>query len=157
ACAQMGAQGDAELRAKGSAIVRVMAECQRKNGAGYVSAFPPEFFDRLKRRERVWAPFYTLHKITAGLIDMHTMAGDPDALAVARGLGDWTDRWSAEFDDQHMQAVLDTEFGGMGESLWTLQALTGDERYGRAAVRFEKRKFLDPLAEQRDALTGLHA
>ncbi|HEY3812671.1 MAG TPA: beta-L-arabinofuranosidase domain-containing protein [Caulobacteraceae bacterium] len=157
ACAQMSAQGDGLARAKGSAIVRALADCQKANGAGYVSAFPPEFFDRLKRREKVWAPFYTLHKITAGLIDMHTLADDPDALAVARGLGDWTDRWSAELDDAQMQAVLDTEFGGMGEALWNLQALTGDERYGRAAVRFEKRKFLDPLAAQRDALTGLHA
>ena len=157
ACAQMSAQGDAALGSKGSAIVRALAECQRANGSGYVSAYPPEFFDRLKRRERVWAPFYTLHKITAGLIDMHTLAGDPNALEVARSLGDWTDRWSAELDDAHMQAVLDTEFGGMGEALWNLQALTGDERYGRAAMRFEKRKFLDPLAQGRDELTGLHA
>lgn len=157
ACAQMSAQGDAALGAKGSAIVRALAECQKANGSGYVSAFPAEFFDRLKRRERVWAPFYTLHKITAGLIDMHTLAADPNALEVARGLGDWTDRWSAELDDAHMQAVLDTEFGGMGEALWNLQALTGDERYGRAAVRFEKLKFLDPLADGRDDLTGLHA
>jgi DUF1680 family protein len=157
ACAMMAAQGDAELAAKGSKIVAALAECQKANGQGYISAFPTEFFERLKRREKVWAPFYTLHKIFAGLLDMHTLAHDPQALEVARGLADWTDRWSAEIDDAHMQSILDTEFGGMGESLWNLQAITGDARYGRTAVRFEKRKFLDPLSEQRDALTGLHA
>ncbi len=158
ACALMSAsQGDAEIRALGSRVVAGLAECQKAHGDGYVSAFPREFFDRLQRREKVWAPFYTLHKIIAGLIDMHTLANDPQALTVARGLGDWTDRWSAGIDDAHMQAILDTEFGGMGEALWNLQAITGDERYGRAALRFEKRKFLDPLSERRDALTGLHA
>jgi hypothetical protein len=158
ACALMStSQDDAEIRALGSRVVAGLAECQKAHGDGYVSAFPPEFFDRLKRREKVWSPFYTLHKILAGLIDMHTLAHDPQALSVARGLGDWTDRWSADIDDAHMQSILDTEFGGMGEALWNLQAVTGDERYGRAAQRFEKRKFLGPLATRTDALTGLHA
>jgi DUF1680 family protein len=157
ACAQMAAQGDAACKAKGRAVVRGLAACQAKNGSGYVSAFPASFFERLDRRERVWAPFYTLHKILAGLLDMHATAGDMQALQVARGLGDWTDRWSAKIEPQHMQAVLDTEFGGMGEALWNLHAVTGEARYAAAAERFEKRKFLDPLAERRDTLTGLHA
>ncbi len=37
------------------------------NDNGYLSAFPTEFFDRLDQREKVWAPFYTMHKIMAGL------------------------------------------------------------------------------------------
>ena len=157
ACAAMAAQGDEALKARGAAVVSGLAECQRALKTGYVSAFPVEAFDRLNRREKVWAPFYTLHKILAGLIDMHSLAGDPHALGVARGLGDWVDGWTAPIPHEHMQAILDTEFGGLGESLWTLQALTGAARYGRAAERFEKRKFLDPLAARTDALTGLHA
>lgn len=155
ACAQMAAQGDEACRAKGRAVIQGLAECQQKDG--YVSAFPASFFDRLDRRERVWAPFYTLHKILAGCLDMHSMAGDAQALKVARGLGDWTDAWSARIEPTHMQAVLDTEFGGMGEALWNLHAVTGEARYADAAQRFEKRKFLDPLAGGRDELTGLHA
>ncbi len=157
ACAMMAARGDEALKAKGRAVVEGLAACQKALGTGYVSAFPAEAFDRLNRRERVWAPFYTLHKILAGLLDMHALAGDPAALEVAKGLGGWIDRWSAAIAPEHMQAVLDTEFGGVGESLWNLQAQAGDRRWGRAALRFEKRKFLDPLAERRDALTGLHA
>jgi DUF1680 family protein len=158
ACALMSAHHDDEaLRAKGSAIVKVLAQCQAAHGDGYVSAFPPELFDRLKRRARVWAPFYTLHKLLAGLIDMARLAGDDRARQVAVGLGDWTVDWVAPIDEVHMQNILETEFGGMGESLLDLQALTGDSRYGEAAARFEKRRFLQPLAEGRDALTGLHA
>jgi DUF1680 family protein len=158
ACALMSAHhGDEALRAKGAAIVEGLARCQAAHGDGYVSAFPPELFDRLKRRQRVWAPFYTLHKLLAGLIDMARLAGDDRARQVAVGLGDWTVDWLALIDEVHMQNILETEFGGMGESLLDLQALTGDDRYGAAAARFEKRRFLQPLAEGRDALTGLHA
>jgi len=30
----------------------------------------------------VWAPYYTLHKIMAGLLDMHLLAGNAQALDV---------------------------------------------------------------------------
>ncbi|MBS0294848.1 MAG: glycoside hydrolase family 127 protein [Proteobacteria bacterium] len=157
ACAAMAAQGDLELKAKGAVVVAGLAECQRALKTGYVSAFPVEAFARLYQREKVWAPFYTLHKILAGLIDMHSLGGDLQALDVAIRLADWVDAWTAPIPHDHMQKILDTEFGGVGESLWNLQALTGETRYGQAAERFEKRKFLDPLAVDTDALTGLHA
>jgi hypothetical protein len=158
ACALMWAHhGDEALKAKGQAVVAALAECQKANGNGYVSAFPAEFYDRLKRREKVWAPFYTQHKLLAGLIEMARLTGDEQAKSVAAGLGDWTVRWLEPIDDEHLQAILETEFGGMSEALFDLQVLTGDPRYGAAARRFEKRRFLEPLTEGRDELTGLHA
>jgi len=48
--------------------------------SGYLSAFPPEFFDRLRERQQVWAPFYTIHKIMAGLLDMYVYCGNKQAL-----------------------------------------------------------------------------
>ena len=39
----------------------------------------------------VWSPFYTLHKLFAGLRDAHHLAGSDEALAVERRLGDWVD------------------------------------------------------------------
>src|SRR5580658_6307238 len=68
-CALMYAgTSDAFLRAKANELVTMLAECQQKDG--YLSAFPVELFDRLRKHQRVWAPFYTYHKILAGLIDM---------------------------------------------------------------------------------------
>ena len=37
----------------------------------------------------VWVPYYTLHKILAGLVDVYKFEGNADALAVASKLGDW--------------------------------------------------------------------
>ena len=158
ACALMWAHhGDAAAKAKGQAIVAALAQCQAKSGDGYVSAFPASFYDRLKWREHVWAPFYTQHKLLAGLIDMAQLTGDEQAKTVAVGLGGWTVRWLEPVDDVQLQDILNTEFGGMSESLFELGQMTGDPKYAAAARRFEKHKFLDPLAEGRDELTGLHA
>jgi DUF1680 family protein len=70
------ATGDAELRQRGDRVVTGLAECQRKiDKKGYLSAFPTSYFDRLAVGADVWAPFYTLHKILAGLLVMHELAG----------------------------------------------------------------------------------
>ncbi len=56
-CALMSASArDESLEAKGAALVAEMAKCQRANGSGYLSAFPPELFDRLRDGLPVWAP-----------------------------------------------------------------------------------------------------
>jgi DUF1680 family protein len=55
-----------------------------------------------------------------------------------------------------MQRVLGTEFGGMGEVLSNLYAVTGKQDYLEIAQRFDKKAFFDPLAAHRDELKGLH-
>src|SRR5664279_2924411 len=67
--------GDKEAKTKADYIVAELAKCQDKLGGGYLSAFPASFWDRLDRMERgkiPWAPFYTIHKIMAGMLDMYT-------------------------------------------------------------------------------------
>jgi DUF1680 family protein len=56
---------------------------------GFLSAYPESFFDRVDRRESVWAPYYTLHKIMAGLLDAHLHCDNPQALSVLEKLADW--------------------------------------------------------------------
>ena len=149
--------GDQEAKAKGDEMVDELAQCQSKLGGGYLSAFPLEFFDRLDARENVWAPFYTIHKNLAGMIDMYQFAGNQKALEVARGLAGWVDQWTASKSEEHMQDILGTEYGGMNEALYNLAALTGDERWAKAGDRFTKKRFFNPLALRRDELRGLHA
>ena len=62
-----------------------MAKCQQAHGDGYLSAFPEEFFDRLREGKNVWAPFYTIHKIMAGLLDTYTYSGNAQAMTVLWG------------------------------------------------------------------------
>ncbi|MGH9471703.1 MAG: glycoside hydrolase family 127 protein, partial [Terriglobales bacterium] len=150
------ATGDAAAKAHGDEIVAGLAACQKANRNGYISAFPESFFDRLANDKQVWAPFYTLHKIMAGCLDMHTHAGNAQALEVASGMSDWVGHWLKGMGDDQLQRILRTEFGGMSESLWNLAAITGDYNAAASARRFEKTTFLDPLAAHRDALQGLH-
>jgi len=149
--------GDSDLKDKGNALVSELAKCQKGLKNGYLSAFPEEFFDRLREGRVVWAPFYTYHKIMAGLLDMHVHCANEEALAVAEGMAAWVQHWQESISDEHMQRILQTEFGGMNEVLGNLSAVTGKQQYLYLAGRFEKNMFLDPLAEHRDELKGIHA
>jgi len=144
------------MKAKGDQLVADLAQCQKALGGGYLSAFPLEFWDRLDARTKVWAPFYTIHKIMAGMYDMHTLAGNKQALDVLIGMATWADKWTESKSEAHMQEILQTEFGGMNEVLYNLAALTGEGAWARAGDRFTKKAFFNPLASGRDELQGLH-
>ena len=148
--------GDEDLKKKGDGLVAELGQCQTANRNGYLSAFPDEFFDRVRERVRVWAPFYTIHKIMAGLLDMYLHTGNTQALDVVQKMASWADMWSSSLSYEHMQRVLGTEYGGMGEVLCNLYAVTGNPQYLRAAHRFDKKAFFEPLANHRDELKGLH-
>ncbi len=148
--------GDAAAKAKADEIVDELAKCQKKLGGGYLSAFPAEFFDRLDARQEVWAPFYTVHKIMAGMFDMHQLTGNRQAFEVLQGMAGWAGQWTASKSDEHMQDILNTEYGGMNEVLYNLAASTGDDHWATAGDRFTKKRFFNPLASRRDELRGLH-
>lgn len=157
-CALMYAStGDARLKEKGDAVVAGLAECQARLGGGYLSAFPEAFFDRVEKRQRVWAPYYTLHKLYAGLLDMYVHAGNAQALEVGRRFADWVIARNARLDDAAMEAMLGEEHGGMNECLANLYALTGEEKYLAISKRFNHRAVIAPAARREDTLTGLHA
>jgi uncharacterized protein len=150
--------GDATIKAKGDSIVAELATCQNKLGSsGYLSAFPTEWFDRLDARKEVWAPFYTIHKIMAGMFDMYQLSGNQQALEVLQGMSKWADTYTASKSEAHMQDILNTEYGGMNEVLYNLAAATGDEKWAHVGDRFTKKRFFNPLASRRDELRGLHA
>lgn len=160
ACAlHWAATGDAEVKARGDLVVGELAKCQDALGSGYLSAFPEEFFDRLRDGRPVWAPFYTIHKIMAGLLDMHQLAGSAQALAMLRRKATWVGRWTQPMGDGHMARVLEREYGGMNEVLYNLAALTEQGRRGLmdSAHKFDHERIFGPLAAGRDELKGLHA
>jgi len=149
--------GDDDLKKNGDTVVAELAKCQKSlNSGGYLSAFPVEFFDRLRNREKVWAPFYTIHKIIAGNLDMFVHTGNEQALAVTENMAGWVAGYTGGLSYDHMQRILGTEYGGMGEVLSNLYAVTGKEHYLHVAQRFDKKLFFDPLSAHRDELKGLH-
>ncbi len=158
ACALMYAStGDERLKAKGDAVVKGLAECQAKLGTGYLSAYPEEFLDRVEKRQRVWAPYYTLHKIYAGLQDMYVHCDNQQALDVCRRFADWVIARNSKLTDEQMQRMLGEEHGGMNETLANLYALTGDTRYLAISKRFNHLAVIGPAMARQDKLTGLHA
>jgi DUF1680 family protein len=149
--------GDELLKSKAGAIVAELGKCQQANGGGWLSAFPADFMQRLKERLPVWAPFYTLHKIMAGLLDVHEHCGNAQALDIAVGMAAWVRRWADGLRDDEMARVLEVEYGGMNAILYDLYAVTGKQEHAALAHRFDEARILDPLAEGRDELKGQHA
>ncbi|HKT48197.1 MAG TPA: beta-L-arabinofuranosidase domain-containing protein [Candidatus Acidoferrales bacterium] len=156
ALAYAGTGNDA-FKQRGDEMVAELAKCQEKLGNGYLSAFPESFFDRLREGNPVWAPYYTIHKILAGHLDMYAYCGNEQALETAQKMGNWVGHWCQGISDAHMQRALKVEHGGMLESLYNLYALTGKGEYAYIGNRFTHNDVFDPLAEHRDELKGLHA
>ena len=151
------ATGEDEYGDRGNRLVESLGECQAKLGSdGYLSAFPRSFFDRLAAGTDVWAPFYTIHKIFAGLLDMHEFSGSDRSLELARGIARWVDEWTAARGEAAMQKILEIEFGGMNDALYRLAAITGDPKWMAVGDRFTKKRVFEPLAAQKDSLHGLH-
>jgi uncharacterized protein len=95
------ATGDDAIKQKGDALVAELAKCQQKlNEGGYLSAYPTSFYDRLKESKRVWAPFYTYHKILAGHLDMYTHCGNEQALSTAEKMASSVDSYLKPIGDE---------------------------------------------------------
>lgn len=159
ACALMYASsGDKRFKERAEYMVQELAKCQNALGeSGYLSAFPETFIDRVETTGKVWAPYYTLHKILAGLLDVHTLCGSSQALDVATKMGDWFVARNDRLSDEAVQKMLSVEHGGINETLANLYGLTGEEKYLRTARRLCHKAVLDPLAAGVDQLAGLHA
>lgn len=154
--------GNTAFKTKGDQLVTVLAQCQARAGTagyntGYLSAFPEGFIDRVEARQAVWAPYYTLHKLMAGLLDMHLLAGNAQALTVLTGMAAWVKFRNDRLTLAQRQNMLDTEFGGMNEVLTNLYQLTGTAAHLAAAQQFDHAEIFDPLAAGTDNLNNYHA
>ncbi len=159
ACALMYASmGDERFKARADAIVAELAKCQKALGdSGYLSAYPESFIDRVEARQPVWAPYYTLHKIMAGLLEAYVHCGNRQALEVLEGMARWCKGRCDKLSEEQMQQMLNhTEQGGMNEVLANLYAVTGQPEYLALSRRFVQRTYNDPLAAGRDELKGQH-
>ena len=159
ACALMYASaGDTRFKERADFLVRELAKCQTALGdSGYLSAFPTSLIERVERAEKVWAPYYTLHKILAGLLDAHRLCGNAQALVAASKFGDWVAARLSKLSDEQVEKMLDQEQGGISESMANLYALTGNPQHLQAARRLYHKRVMEPLAARQDKLSGLHA
>ena len=162
------ATGNQEFKDRAAYIVAELAECQKANGNGYVSAIPEgkRIFAEVARGDihsqgfdlnGAWVPWYTTHKVFAGLIDAYELTGNTQARDVVTKLADWAIDETKGLSDEQFQRMLNCEQGGMNEALAHIYAITGDEKYLKLSRRFNHHAILDPLAQQHDELAGKHA
>jgi DUF1680 family protein len=144
-------------------------------GTGFISAYPPDQFIMLERGatygtqdSQIWAPYYTLHKILAGLLDTYEVAGNKKALEIARGMGGWVharlDKVPAATRISMWNRYIAGEYGGMNEAMARLFRLTGERRFLDGAKLFDNTNFFfgnadhdHGLAKGVDTVRGKHA
>ena len=161
----------------------------RHYGYGYMNAIPPqhcaliEMYRPYNNEDWVWAPYYTVHKQLAGLIDIASIIDDKaiseKALLIARDMGLWVwnrlhyrtyvkkDGTQAERRErpgnryEMWNMYIAGEVGGMAESLARLSMMVADKeqraRLLEAATCFDSPAFFDPLARNIDAIRTRHA
>jgi len=164
------ATDDDHFRAKVNYMVAELAKCQAAlNQDGYLAAFPSLAFDHLEGKPGgnggVVVPYYTVHKIMAGLLDAHHFLGNTQALQVAIKMADYFEKRCAALSPEQIERVFRTdgsrnpqnEFGSMSDVLAELYVVTGDKKHLEAAQVFNRSWFVDPLAKGDDRLAGLHA
>ncbi len=141
-------------------IVAELQTCQKATPSGLVCAFPDnttQFENMAAGRRIVGVPWYTMHKILAGLRDAYLYTNNPIALEVLVKLSDWAVTFTQPFTDDQFQRMLNTEHGGMNEVLADVYVLTNNPKHLALAERFCHRAILDPLSQGKDTLNGLHS
>lgn len=168
ACAMHYAStGDKAFLDKVNYIVDELAECSpRRNG--YLGAIPKEDsvwgeVEKGNIRSRgfdlngAWSPWYTVHKIMAGLLDAYLYCDNKKALELQTKFSDWTANLLRNLPDSSLQRMLFCEYGGMNETLVNTYALTGEKKYLDLSYKFHDKRVLDSLAIQKDVLPGKHS
>ena len=155
---------DISCRERAVDFVAELAKCQANNDAagfstGYLSGFPESEFAALEAGTLTNGnvPYYVVHKLMAGLLDVWRHIGDTTARDVLLSLAGWVDTRTSKLSNSQMQNMLATEFGGMNEILADIYHQTGTTQWLTAAQRFDHAAVFDPLASNQDRLDSLHA
>jgi len=144
-------------------------------GKGFISAYPPDQFILLEKGaiygtddDRIWAPYYTLHKILTGLLDIYEISGNEKAINVASSMADWVHARLSILPTETLLSMWNRyiagEYGGMNETLARLSRLTGNFKYFETAKLFDNIRLFygnenheHGLAKNVDLFRGLHS
>ncbi len=168
----------AELLSVLSYIMEELKACQDALGNGFIfgATIPNkdnlyEQFDMIEAGKcdiikEAWVPWYTMHKIIAGLVSVASLAGDEAAkvsalaLSIVSDLSDWCYARTQTWDEKVHRTVLNIEYGGMNDCLFDVFALTGKEEHKKAALMFEDAQLYDRVKNGKageNVLTNVHA
>jgi len=157
---------DEQLKSKLDYALDELETVQNFDADGYVSGFSRACFDEVFSGEfevghfslgHSWVPWYSIHKIYAGLIDVYNLIGSEKALKIVVKLADWAKKGLENLSDEQFDRMLICEHGGMNEVMADLYIITKNEAYLTLAKRFCHEEILQPLAQSIDDLEGKHA
>ncbi|EMT68926.1 hypothetical protein NOF04DRAFT_1224907 [Fusarium oxysporum II5] len=156
--------GVKECGSRATYFVQELAKCQANNAKagfnkGYLSGFPESDITKVEDRtlNNGNVPYYAIHKTLAGLLDVYRRLGDQTAKDTMLSLASWVDTRTSKLSYNQMQSMLQTEFGGMNEVLADIAFYTKDAKWLKVAQRFDHAVIFDPLQQNVDKLSGLHA
>ena len=149
-------------------IVDELEACQSVDSEGYIGAIPngkkilEEEVAKGNIRSQsfdlngIWVPFYTQHKVMAGLRDAYRLCGVAKALRIEKKFADWLGSIVKNLNDKQIQKMLDCEHGGINEVLVDLYVDTHDKKYLELSKVFHHKTILDSLAAGIDILPNKH-
>lgn len=105
-----------------------------------------------------WVPWYTLHKLLAGILDTYRLTGYENALTLAKGIGDWSYNRAMGWDEATARQVLRVEYGGMNDALYELYSFTNEDKYAVVAHYFDSDELFERITQnESNSLNNLHA
>lgn len=153
--------GDDKYKQKADSLVRGLAEVQTtlelQGQKGFISAYAENLIDRNIAGKSVWAPWYTLHKIYAGLIDQYLYCDNKQALDIMIKAASWAYQKLKPLTEDQRKLMLRNEFGGVNEAFYNLYSITGNADHNWLAEFFYHADVIDPLAEHNGDLYFKHA
>ena len=160
--------GNIEFKKRADYIVGELKRCQDARKTGYVGAIPKEdsIFGKVARGEIKtsgfdlnggWSPWYTVHKVMAGLLDAYLYCDNAEAITVVTKMADWTYNTLEKLSPEQLQKMLKCEYGGMNDVLANLYSVTGNKKYLDLSYKFYDDFVMEPLSKKIDPLPGKHS
>ncbi len=147
---------NAQIKTKLDRVISLLKSYQL--ASGFLFATPMDQFGAPEGQNvSSWVPWYTMHKILSGLVDVAKYGDSADALAVASKLGDWIHARASGWDSATRSRVLGMEYGGMNDCLYELYKLTKNANHLTAAHLFDETNLFTTTAAGTDTLSGKHA
>jgi DUF1680 family protein len=160
--------GNPEFKKRVDYMVDELARCQEARKTGYVGAIPNEdslFYKVSKGIIKTggfdlnggWSPWYTVHKVMAGLVDAYLYCDNQKALQVVIKMADWTGTIVNNLTEEQRLKMLNCEYGGMNDVLVNIYGITGNKKYLELSRKFNDEFVMGQLAKQIDPMPGKHS
>ncbi|MEP7324189.1 MAG: beta-L-arabinofuranosidase domain-containing protein [Saprospiraceae bacterium] len=160
--------GSIVLKNKIDILIHELNAIQIKRKSGYLGGIPLEdsIFAKVQRGQIKssgfdlnggWSPWYTVHKIMAGLCDVYLYTSNPMALTIVTKMADWVHQTVNGLNDSTRLKMLNCEYGGMNDVLANIYSFTGNKKYLKLSYKFYDEFVMGQLAKGIDPLPGKHS